>query len=759
MSDRYETLNEMQKRAVFQTEGPVLILAGAGSGKTRVLTHRMAFLIEELMVPSYHILAITFTNKAAQEMKERVQSLIGEAASEAWVSTFHSACIRILKRHAAKLGYENGFTIYDPEDQKAVLRRILKELNYNEKMFTPRALISAISGAKDELITPNRYEEIAHGDPFKEKVAVVYHHYQKQLFENQAMDFDDIIVKTVQLFRQEPEVLDYYQEKFRYIMVDEYQDTNTAQYHLIRLLASKYGNLCVVGDDDQSIYKFRGANIRNILDFEKDFPNAFVVRLEQNYRSTKKILAAANAVIHNNEGRKEKSLWTQNEDGAPITLFEGGTEQDEAAYIAQQAAGLVKQGTVHYRDIAVLYRTNAQSRALEEGLLFSGIPYRLYGGTPFYQRREIKDLLCYLRLIINDKDYAALERVINVPKRGIGQTSADRFRNFCQQQGLGVSEAIPMTGADPDLKRAYKKLSLFGEILQDLRAYREEHSIVELISYLLEITEYQQYLHDEDEERYEDRMQNIEELTNRAGEFEERSDEPTLEVFLDELALVAAIDNYEEGADAISLMTLHSAKGLEFPVVFMAGMEDGVFPGYMSIQSEDEEEMEEERRLCYVGITRAQKILYMTGARTRRFQGYAQMSKASRFLEELPEALVQRDHRQQYGSRRTNQGREYNMEEQQEKKRQFVQTPDVKVQNRYVHGGTGTKEKKESAIGTPQQVESFAPGDLVSHKKFGLGTVLEVTSVNADYQVKVNFAKVGEKILFARLAGLKKVTE
>ncbi|MCR5006933.1 MAG: DNA helicase PcrA [Clostridiales bacterium] len=743
--DKYQSLNEMQKRAVFQTEGAVLILAGAGSGKTRVLTHRMAYLIEEIMVPSYHILAITFTNKAAKEMKDRVERLIGDQAKDAWVSTFHSACIRILKRHADKLGYENGFTIYDPEDQKALIRRILRDLNLNEKMFTPKALLTAISNAKDELITADRYEQMAGSDPFKSKVAMIYHQYQKLLFENQAMDFDDIIVKTVQLFRSFPEVLDYYQEKFRYIMVDEYQDTNMAQYHLIRLLAGKYGNLCVVGDDDQSIYKFRGANIRNILDFEKDFPNCMVVRLEQNYRSTKKILLAANAVIRNNEGRKDKTLWTENEEGRPITVYEAGTEKDEAAFVASTIHDLKDREAMSYKDIAILYRTNAQSRALEEGFLFANIPYRLYGGTPFYQRREIKDLLCYLRLIVNDKDYTALERVINVPKRGIGTTTSERLRAFCLEHEMGVSEAIPACRNDTDMKRASKKLDLFAELLEDLRAYRDGHSLTELIDYLIDTTDYHSYLKEEDEERYEDRVQNIEELTNRAAEFVEQSEDASLEAFLDELSLVAAIDSFEEGADAVSLMTLHSAKGLEFPIIFICGMEDGVFPGYMSMMAEDEEEMEEERRLCYVGITRAQRRLYLTHAGSRRVHGVEQISKPSRFLKELPEELVERTF--------------FHQEPVQEpKRRQFVQTPDVRIQNRYVPGGTIRREKPVIQQ-TPQQVEQFAVGDLVTHKKFGLGTVLEVTSVNADYQVRVRFVKVGEKTLFAKLAGLKKVTE
>ena len=740
--DKYATLNEMQRRAVFQTEGAVLILAGAGSGKTRVLTHRMAYLIEEMMTPSYHIMAITFTNKAAKEMKERVMNLIGEAAGDAWISTFHSACIRILKRHADKIGYTNGFTIYDPEDQKGVIRRILKEMNLNEKMFTPKSLLTAISNAKDELITPTRYDELAKGNPFKEKAAQVYHRYQKILFDNQALDFDDIIVKTVFLFQTHPEVLDYYQEKFRYIMVDEYQDTNMAQYYLIRLLSRKYGNLCVVGDDDQSIYRFRGANIRNILDFEKDFPSACVIRLEQNYRSTKKILKAANAVIHHNAGRKEKELWTENEDGAPITLYEAYNEQEEASYVAARIVKGVREGAFKYKDVAILYRTNAQSRAMEEGLLFASVPYRLYGGTPFYQRREIKDLLCYLRLVVNDRDYVAMERVVNVPKRGIGAVTTERFRAYAAENGYGVCEAALHCQEEPDLKRSAKKLEGFAALISGFRAYEKEHSITQLIDQILKETGYRDYLKEEDEERYEDRLQNIEELTNRAGEFEEMSPDPSLIAFMEELALVAAIDNFEEEADAVSLMTLHSAKGLEFPVVFMAGMEDGVFPGFMSITSEDDDDMEEERRLCYVGITRAQKRLHMTHAKSRRVHGMEQLSKPSRFLLELPEELIEDEQE------------ESRIMKEPVKKRQFVNTPQVQVTNRYAQN-TGAASRP--VIGQPKQVEEFKVGDLVTHRKFGLGTVLEVVSMNADYQVKVDFTKVGVKILLAKLAGIRKV--
>ena len=739
--NKYAALNEMQRRAVFQTEGPVLILAGAGSGKTRVLTHRMAYLIEEIMVPSYHILAITFTNKAAKEMKERVEKLIGDPAREAWISTFHSACIRILRRHCSLLGYTDGFTIYDPEDQKNVIRRLLREMNINEKMFTPRSVLGAISHAKDELVTPSRYDEIAKGDLFKEKVAVLYHRYQKALLENQAMDFDDIIAKTVALFEQNPEILEYYQEKFRYIMVDEYQDTNTAQYRLIRLLANKYENLCVVGDDDQSIYRFRGANIRNILDFEKDYQDACVIRLEENYRSTQTILDAANAVIAHNVGRKSKTLWTQNETGDPIRVYEAYNEEEEANYVAEQIIQKVSGKTRRYIDMAILFRTNAQSRALEERMIMANIPYRLYGGTPFYQRMEIKDILCYLRLIANDKDYVAAERILNVPKRGIGTVTVEKLRSFAVEQSYGITEAIEQSVLSEELRRASKKLSPVGELFTAFRGQAQDVSLTEFIPLIMEKVGDKDYLREEDPERYEDRIQNLDEFVNRAAEYEETAPEPSLGGFLEELALVAAIDSFEEGADAVSMMTLHSAKGLEFPVVFMTGMEDGIFPGYMSLTSGDEEDIEEERRLCYVGITRAQKELYMTYAKIRRVHGLEQISKVSQFMREIPMDLLE----EEVGK----------MEQKEEGPvRKFVKTPEVHFQNRYVGKNVAPPVSQPGGPG-----EGFAPGDLVTHRKFGLGTVKEVQSVNADYQVKVNFVKVGEKTLFAKLAGIKKVEE
>ncbi len=739
--NKYAALNEMQRRAVFQTEGPVLILAGAGSGKTRVLTHRMAYLIEEIMVPSYHILAITFTNKAAKEMKERVERLIGDPAREAWISTFHSACIRILRRHCSLLGYTGGFTIYDPEDQKNVIRRLLREMNINEKMFTPRSVLGAISKAKDELITPSRYEEIAKGDLFKEKVAVLYHRYQKALLENQAMDFDDIIAKTVALFEQNPDVLEYYQDKFRYIMVDEYQDTNTAQYRLIRLLAGRYENLCVVGDDDQSIYRFRGANIRNILDFEKDYRDACVIRLEENYRSTQTILDAANAVIAHNVGRKSKTLWTRNETGDPIHVYEAYNEEEEANYVAEQIIQKVSGKTRRYIDMAILFRTNAQSRALEERMIMANIPYRLYGGTPFYQRMEIKDILCYLRLIANDKDYVAAERILNVPKRGVGAVTVDKLRSFAIEQSLGITEAIEQSVLSEELRRASKKLIPVGEMFTAFRGQLQDASLTEFIPMVMEKVGYKDYLREEDPERYEDRVQNLDEFVNRAAEYEETAPEPSLGGFLEELALVAAIDSFEEGADAVSMMTLHSAKGLEFPVVFMTGMEDGIFPGYMSLTSGNEEDIEEERRLCYVGITRAQKELYMTYSKSRRVHGLEQISKVSQFMRELPMDLLE----EEVGK----------MEQKEEGPvRKFVKTPEVHFQNRYVGKNVAPPVSQPTNAG-----EGFAPGDLVTHRKFGVGTVKEVQSVNADYQVKVNFVKAGEKTLFAKLAGIKKVEE
>lgn len=760
--DKYDSLNEMQQRAVFQTDGPVLILAGAGSGKTKVLTHRIAYLTEEMGVPSRQILAITFTNKAAKEMRERADALSGDQVQDAWICTFHSACIRILKMYADRIGYDKRFTIYDPDDQKAVVKRILKEQNISDKMFTPRAILAEISNAKNELIGPGAYADRASGnDLFRKKTALVYEQYERTLKENQAMDFDDIINNTVLLFRDHPDVLDYFQNRFRYLMVDEYQDTNTAQYMLIRLLSKRYRNLCVVGDDDQSIYRFRGANIRNILDFEKDFPDALVIRLEQNYRSSGKILNAANCVIRNNEERKAKTLWTENPEGDDVVVRETPNENEEAGYVASTIKELKESGAYDYKDFAILYRTNAQSRALEERLGRGTIPYKLYGGTPFYQRKEIKDLLCYLRLVANDHDYVACDRIINVPARGIGNVSAERFRAFASEGGFGITETCDMAVEIPDLKRSAKKLAEFAQLILDLRAMEDVDPIEKLIRTLLEKIGYEEYLRADDPVKLEDRMGNIEELIGRANQYEEENDEASLEGFLDELSLVAAIDEMNEGDDYVSLMTLHSAKGLEFPVVFMTGLEDGLFPGYLSITG-DEEEMQEERRLCYVGITRAEKKLYMTYARERRVHGETQISKKSRFLNELPKDGVQMDAPEapRFGGRDDWAQPESYWERYTPRKfGGYPKTPAPSVSKGALSQRAETAKMPQSqspAISEPAS-QLFHVGDTVQHKKFGLGVVTEVKFVNADYQVRVNFAKVGEKLLFAKLAGLKKV--
>ncbi len=741
--DKYQSLNEMQKRAVFQTDGPVLILAGAGSGKTRVLTHRIAYLIEEMNIPDYQILAITFTNKAAKEMRERAENLLGQNVQNAWICTFHSACVRILKRYADRLGFESRFTIYDPEDQKAMVRRIMKELNISDKMFTPRAVLAEISKAKNDFILPKQYTKRASAnDLFRRKTAMIYEAYQKALYENQAMDFDDLLLKTVELFSDNPDVLAYYQHKFRYIMVDEYQDTNMVQYQLIRLLSSSHRNLCVVGDDDQSIYRFRGANIRNILDFEKDFPDAMVVRLEQNYRSTGKILKAANGVIRHNEERKDKTLWTQNPEGENVIVHEAATENEEAGYVASMIKELTEKQSYRYEDIAILYRTNAQSRALEERLGRGTIPYKLYGGTPFYQRKEIKDILCYLRLVCNDRDYVAGSRIINTPSRGIGDVTSEKLRSFAENNGMGMVEVCEIAYEVEELKRSSKKLGAFAERIMRFRQMEDTVSIAKLIRQIIDDIGYQEYLRQEDPLKYEDRMQNIDELIGRADQYESDAkkdqDESSLEGFLDELALVAAIDDFAEGENYVSMMTLHSAKGLEFPIVFITGMEDGLFPGYMSM--EDEEEMQEERRLCYVGITRAKDKLFMTYAKERHVHGQPQSSKKSRFLSELPSSVA--DMELSSGSAGMRNYEHY-----------FAPGRSrAKQASNWIQYGAPVKEVE--AVEAPHL---FEVGDTVVHKIFGLGTITEVKWVNADYQVRVKFAKAGEKLLYAKLAGLKKV--
>lgn len=653
-------LNDMQKRAVKHTEGPLLIIAGAGSGKTRVLTHRIAYLIEECCVSPYNILAITFTNKAAKEMKERVDSIV-DCGSQVWVSTFHSTCVRILRRFIDRIGYDTNFTIYDADDQKSVIKEICKKLNIDTKMMKERAILSAISSAKNEMVTPDEMEINAGGDYYNKRVAAVYREYQKMLKANNALDFDDLLFKTVELFEQDDEVLNSYQEKFKYIMVDEYQDTNNVQFKLISLLAHKYGNLCVVGDDDQSIYKFRGANIGNILNFENTFSDTEVIKLEQNYRSTKTILEVANAVVKNNIGRKDKELWTDNPQGDKVnfTLYEDGYK--EAAGIAEGISSKVCDGW-NYNDFAVLYRTNAQSRLLEEGLIARNIPYRLYGGVNFYQRREIKDILAYLKTIDNGLDSQAVKRIINVPKRGIGATTIDRIQTFADINNFTFWDALVNAEHIPDIGRGLPKLEAFVTLIEGFKAKMQFMSIKDLTETIIRDIGYYEYLAETDTpDEVADRQSNIGEFINKIVSYEEgesednysdgdpallaadnhRQNEKSLGGFLSEVALVADIDNLDQSGNQVVLMTLHSAKGLEFPIVYMAGLEDGLFPSYMTIVSDDDTEVEEERRLCYVGITRAEKELYVSSAKQRMIRGETQMNKVSRFVKEMPRELLE----------------------------------------------------------------------------------------------------------------------
>lgn len=738
----YDTLNAEQREAVFHTEGPLLILAGAGSGKTRVLTHRIAYLIEEKGINPWNILAITFTNKAAGEMRERVDDIVGFGSESIWVSTFHSTCVRILRRHIDRLGYDNNFTIYDSDDQKTLMKDVCKLLQIDTKTYRERTILSAISSAKDEMVTPEEYELNAYGDFSKKKIAEAYKEYERQLKANNALDFDDLLVKTVQLFQTQPEILEYYQDRFRYIMVDEYQDTNTVQFKLISLLAAKYKNLCVVGDDDQSIYKFRGANIQNILSFEKEFEHTKVIKLEQNYRSTSTILDAANAVIKNNVGRKAKSLWTENGEGEKIQFRQFDTAYDEAEYIVGDIRERVDNGKAAYCDHAVLYRTNAQSRLFEEKMITANIPYKIVGGVNFYARKEIKDLLAYLKTIDNGKDDLAVRRIINVPKRGIGLTTVNRITEAAQQRGISFYEALCSADLVPGLGRSISKLESFAAMIEYFRKEAEHLSTTELMEEILTETGYVEELKAEGEEEAEARLQNIDEFLNKIAAYEESCEEelPTLSGFLEEVALVADIDSLDEESDYVVLMTLHSAKGLEFPYVYLAGMEDGIFPSYMTITADDPTEIEEERRLCYVGITRAKKELAMTCARRRMIRGETQYNKMSRFLKEVPPQLLSTG--------------------------KIVEKEELELpkQNSYVQAKQSFQAKPFMISKPVQQFGvksgeglSYGVGDRVRHMKFGEGTVTAITEGGRDYEVSVDFDSAGTKKMFASFAKLQKV--
>lgn len=745
----YDKLNEQQKEGVFTTEGAVLILAGAGSGKTGVLTHRIAHLIDDLGVNSYNILAITFTNKAAKEMKERVDRLVGMGADSAWIMTFHAACVRILRRYICRIGYDNNFTIYDTDDQKSVIKDILKRKNLDPKQYKDRTILSVISNAKDNLISPDDMYQSSGGNYNTMKTAEIYREYQEQLKKNNAVDFDDIIGLTVKLFNEDKEVLRYYQERFRYIMVDEYQDTNRAQFNLIRLLAGGHGNLCVVGDDDQSIYKFRGADINNILDFEKYFNDAKIIKLEQNYRSTQKILDVANEVIKNNAGRKDKRLWTSVKDGTKVifNVYENGYE--EARGIAEDIAHRHLHDRKDYSDFAILYRTNAQSRSLEEKLIEKNIPYRIYGGINFYARREIKDILAYLKTIDNARDDLAVKRILNVPKRGIGATSVAKVDDYAYENDITFYVALRQAKEVPGLQRAVSKVEGFVTQIEILKSKSQYIGVGKLIEEIIETVGYSDYIDAESEsdEQATERRQNIDELISKAVQYEETVDEPSLSGFLEEVALVADIDNLDENNEMVSLMTIHSAKGLEFPIVYLAGMEDGLFPSYMSISTGDESDIEEERRLCYVGITRAKETLIMSAARMRTVRGETQMNRTSRFVREIPkELLAESAQMLKKNSEYSSITGKDHMELPVRKRGQVA----FNSYQREAISNTVFDKKTDSA-------PDYVVGDRVRHIKFGEGTVADMINGGRDYEVTVDFDTAGRKKMFAGFAKLVKI--
>ena len=795
MTDILANLNPMQKKAVLHNEGPLLILAGAGSGKTRVLTHRIAYLIEEYGVAPYQILALTFTNKAANEMRERVDRIVSYGAESIWVSTFHSTCVRILRRFIDHLGYDRSFTIYDSDDQKSLMKDICKHLNIDTKKYKEKTFLNAISSAKNELQTPDQYAAEVAKEYNKKIFGSVYREYQRRLQQNNALDFDDLIMKTVELFQKEPEVLRQYQERFRYLLVDEYQDTNTAQFTLLSLLASRYQNLCVVGDDDQSIYKFRGANIRNILDYEKVYPDAKVIKLEQNYRSTQNILDAANAVIRNNRGRKEKALWTEKGSGSRVHFRQFDNAYEEAEYIADDIADKVKNDGIAYADCAVLYRTNAQSRLLEERMVVEGIPYHVVGGVNFYARQEIRDILAYLKTIDNGRDEVALRRIINVPKRSIGAASLEKVADYAQMKDITLFDALCEADQIKGLGRAETKIRGFVNLIEVLRSGLSSYTLPDLIKSLLERIDYAEYLRDQDEESAEDRLGNVDELITKAAAYEETHDEPSLSEFLEEIMLVADIDNVENGDNRVLLMTLHSAKGLEFPVVYLAGMEDGLFPSFMTIASDDPLEIEEERRLAYVGITRAKEDLTLTCAKSRMLRGETQYNPVSRFVREIPKELLDNtlppsrryrdDDLEDFQARRANEAalRAMGLEAiasprsgsgsdsgfggfgntgfDPRPKATLKPRVTAKADKPYISKGiSGLNQlaglQKGTEFKAPEKLD-YEVGDRVRHIKYGEGTVLNIVREPRDYKVTVEFDQAGQKIMYASFAKLKQL--
>ena len=805
----YDTLNKEQAEAVMRTEGPVLILAGAGSGKTRVITHRIAYLMDECGVNPWNILAITFTNKAAGEMRERVDNLIGYGAESVWISTFHSMCVRILRRHIELLGYESSFTIYDTDDQRSLMKEVCKYLKIDTKELREREILSEISSAKNELITPLQYREENIGASFRSKrIADAYDEYQRRLRKNNAVDFDDLLMLAVQLFHSHDEVLAAYQNRFRYIMVDEYQDTNNAQFELVRLLAGGHRNLCVVGDDDQSIYRFRGANIRNILDFEKVYPDAFIVKLEQNYRSTQNILDAANAVIKNNTGRKEKALWTNRGSGEKIRLRGFYTARDEAAFIVDDIEEKCRSDrNLSYGDFAVLYRTNAQARALEERFVLAGLPYNVVGGTNFYDRREIRDMIAYLKTVENGQDEIAVRRILNVPRRGIGLTTIGRISDYAVSRDITFFEAMEKCRNITSIGRGTAKIESFVNMIRQFREYAEGRRLSDLLGYIIEKTEYEAYLRDQDDEDADDRISNVDELISKITDYEETAEEPTLSGFLEEVALVSDIDDTGDEKDRVLLMTLHSAKGLEFPHVYLTGMEDGVFPSGMALGSNDEDAEEEERRLAYVGITRAMDDLTFTFSKTRMLRGEVQYNPPSRFLDEIPDQLLDGGESAApfaaggYGAREfarrnfddtdltpigsVSMGRQFRSTSG-SMPYDFTQEYAGKEQSSTSPGGRSARPRLKAVYKKPSTDESKKPfiakltgsgnslsslrkgmpvsasrpdyevGDRVRHVKYGEGTVKAIEENPRDYKVTVVFDDYGQKIMMAAFAKLVK---
>ena len=760
MQDLIEGLNDRQKEAVISTEGPCLVIAGAGSGKTKVLTHKIAYLISEKYVKPWNIIAITFTNKAANEMKERIQNIIGDAANDLWMGTFHSICVKILRKYIDRIGFDHSFLIFDTSDQKTLIKECLKDLKVDDKLFTDRAVLSEISNGKNEMLEPKDYKIKYAGDFRRETIGNIYELYQQRLKENNALDFDDIINYTIKILTENPDVLEYYTEKFKYVLVDEYQDTNKAQFMLVSILASKYGNITVVGDNDQGIYSFRGADITNILNFEKDFPGTKIIKLEQNYRCTGNILKAANAVIKHNENKYEKKLWTANDEGELPSIYQSEDEYDEASYVVKQINHLKTEEYYKYSDFVVLYRMNSQSRAIEDILRREDIPYKIVGGLKFYERKEIKDIIAYLRLIYNTSDNISLKRIINEPKRGIGKTSLDNIQQISEQNGISMYEVIK-NAEQFGLNRVKANADDFINLIEELRTKQNELSISELIKETLNKSGYTKALELENSVEAESRIQNLEEFLTVAIEFEEEFADNTLGEFLENITLSSDIDNVEDAENSVTLMTLHSAKGLEFPTVFLVGLEEGIFPGYKSIGEENA--LQEERRLFYVGITRAKEHLFLTCAKRRTIFGSTSYNAISRFVKEIPEELLNGYDKMQkekvedkfensdYGwkySNRESKVKTYTFETNSyEVKKQVPAT--AGFQYRTAESFLSSLNKKDSF-----DISKYQEGQRVYHKKFGEGTINKVEEEGEDYKIDINFDKVGQKRLMAKFAGL-----